>query len=87
MGTTKNLEGREVAMTAKVFELLRQAVVGKKPDDHLLTREGKRPILDFRKAWWEPLPTGGPRQVRVSRLWPGLGWKEVRAVRRAEAKV
>lgn len=39
-------------MTAKVFELLRQAVTGKKPDDYLLTREGKKPIRDFRKAWW-----------------------------------
>ena len=51
-GTTKNSEGREVAMTANVAELLKQAVVGKKPDDLVLTRQDGKPVKDFRKAWW-----------------------------------
>lgn len=51
-GTTKNREGREVAMTAKVAELLRQAVAGKAAEDWVLTREkdGGR-IKEFRGAW------------------------------------
>jgi integrase len=44
-GTTKNGEGREVAMTAKVAGLLRKAVQDKKPNDSVFTRE------DFRGAW------------------------------------
>jgi integrase len=56
-GTTKNYEGREVAMTTKVAELLRLAVARKKPDDYLLTHEARRGqpftrVRDFRKAWW-----------------------------------
>jgi integrase len=47
---TKNARPREVAMTAVVYELAKQAVVGKAPEDCLLTR-GKKPIKDFRDAW------------------------------------
>jgi hypothetical protein len=54
-GTTKNDEGREVAMTAKVAELLRQAMLGKGREERVLTRTdkkgGRRPVHDFRKAW------------------------------------
>ena len=49
-GTTKNGEGREVAMTAKVAELLRQAISTKRPDDFVLTR-GAKPVKDLRQAW------------------------------------
>ncbi len=51
VGSTKNGEGREVAMTAKVAELLREATAGKAAEDFVLTREGGKPIKDFRKAW------------------------------------
>ena len=57
-GTTKNGDGREVAMTARVAELLRHAVAGKAPDDFVLTREIKagkrtvqRPVRSVRAAW------------------------------------
>lgn len=50
VGSTKNREGREVTMTGKVGELLRQAIVGKGAEDFVLTRRG-RPIRDFRQAW------------------------------------
>lgn len=54
-GTTKNGEGREVAMSAKVTELLRLAVTGKHDDDYVLKRvvRGKpaEPIKDMRDAW------------------------------------
>jgi integrase len=50
-GTTKNLAGREVAMTAKVRELLAAAVHSKRPDDFVLTRSDGSPIKDFRGAW------------------------------------
>ena len=55
-GTTKNREGREVAMTAKVAELLRLAIEGKAPDEHVFTREDKKgrrkPVRDLRGTWW-----------------------------------
>jgi integrase len=53
-GSTKNGEGREVTMTAKVEELLRAAVAGKEPKHFVLTREGQepdKPVSDFRVAW------------------------------------
>jgi integrase len=50
-GTTKNGEGREVAMTAPVRALLRQCVVGKRPDDYVFTRADKQPVRDMRDAW------------------------------------
>jgi len=50
-GSTKNREGREVAMTSRVATLLREAVRGKKPEDFVLTRKGGKPVKDFRKAW------------------------------------
>lgn len=50
-GSTKNREGREVAMTAKVRELLGAAVYSKRPDDFVLTRSDGSPIKEFRGAW------------------------------------
>ena len=50
-GTTKNGEGREVVMTPEVEELLRAAIANKKPNDSVFTREGGKPIKDFRGAW------------------------------------
>ena len=41
-GTTKNREGREVVMTPKVLELLREACAGKTSEDFVLTR-GQEP--------------------------------------------
>jgi integrase len=49
VGTTKNGEGREVTMTAKVAELLREAVIGKSPESFVLTRRGK-PIRNLQQA-------------------------------------
>jgi integrase len=50
-GTTKNKDGREVAMTPRVLELLREATAGKRPDDYVLTRTGGARVRDFRNAW------------------------------------
>ena len=50
VGTTKNKEGREVAMTAKVRTLLSECARNKQPDDFLFTRKGK-PVKEFRKMW------------------------------------
>jgi len=51
VGTTKNGEGREVAMTQSVKLLLTECVHGKKPDDHVFTRKDGKPVRDFRKVW------------------------------------
>lgn len=57
---TKNDEARLVKMTGKVFELLRECVAGKQPDDPVFTRmidaRGRRSkvkgrVVDFRRAW------------------------------------
>ena len=50
-GSTKNKAGREVAMTAKVRELLAAAVHAKRPDDAVLTRAGGVPVRSIRNAW------------------------------------
>ena len=50
-GATKNGDGREVAMTPKVLELMRAMVAGKELDDHVFARENGKPIRDFRGAW------------------------------------
>jgi len=50
-GTTKNKEGREVTMTAKLAELLKAAVSGKKADDLVFTRADRSPVRDLRKTW------------------------------------
>ena len=51
VGTTKNMEGREVTMTKTIRELALLAVARKNPDDYLLTREDGKPVKDFRKGW------------------------------------
>jgi integrase len=50
-GTTKNQEGREVAINTALLELLRAACHGKGPDDYVVTREDGKPVRDFRGAW------------------------------------
>jgi integrase len=51
VGTTKNGEAREVAMTDCIFRLLEQAIAGKQPDDFLLTRPNGSRVKDFRTTW------------------------------------
>jgi integrase len=51
-GTTKNGESRVIKMTGEVYELLRDCVADKDPDDHVFTRENGDPVRDFRGAWW-----------------------------------
>jgi integrase len=50
-GTTKNLDGREVLMTASVHKLLSALVHGKSPDDYVFTRANGKPVRDFRGMW------------------------------------
>lgn len=50
-GTTKNGEGREVAMTTEAAALLRACVEDKKPTDYVFTRADGKPVKDFRGAW------------------------------------
>jgi len=50
-GTTKNSEGREVAMTDTVYRLLSACVAGKPEKEHVFTRKHGLPGRDFRNAW------------------------------------
>lgn len=52
VGATKSGEGREVAMSKTIREMVRLAVVGKAPDDYLLTRPDGTHIKNFRKLWY-----------------------------------
>jgi integrase len=74
VGSTKNREGREVAMTDRIAELLRLATRGKEPEDRVLTQPNGRPVKDFRRAW-KALTTGA-----------GLGGLMVHDLRRSGAK-
>jgi integrase len=51
VGETKNKEGRLAVMTKPLYELLKLCVEGKKPTDHVFTRECGKRVLDFRGAW------------------------------------
>jgi len=50
-GTTKNRDGREVAMTVNVHAMLTQCIAGKGPDAYVFTRENGKPVRDFRETW------------------------------------
>jgi integrase len=49
-GTTKNDEGRVVAMTKEIRDLLAECVRKKTAEDFVFTRDGK-PVIDFRGSW------------------------------------
>jgi integrase len=51
VGTTKNGEGREVAMTQAVRVLLTECVRGKRPEDYAFTRKDGQPVRNFSKSW------------------------------------
>lgn len=60
VGETKNDEGRTVAMTQEVYDLLVSCCLGKVPADYVFTRKVKKngesvdkPIRDFRDDWDE----------------------------------
>ena len=53
VGSTKNKEGREVALTTRALELLRACCAGKRADDAVFTRgEKNEPVIDMRDAWY-----------------------------------
>jgi integrase len=51
LDTSKNGEGREVAMTTRVFHMLEQAVTGKQPDDFVFTRDNGTRVKDCKRPW------------------------------------
>jgi len=51
LDTSKNGEGREVVMTTRVFQLLKQAVTGKQPEDFVFTRDDGTRVKDCAKPW------------------------------------
>lgn len=58
-GETKNGEARKVPMTNEVFELIRACVAGKKPDDHVFTREAGARVCDPREEWYSCCVSSG----------------------------
>ena len=50
-GTTKNKEGRTVALTDECYKLVLEMVRRKQADDSLLTRPHGKPVRDFRVTW------------------------------------
>lgn len=58
-GTTKNKDGKIVAMTDEVYTLLQECVRGKESEDYVFTRENGTPIVDMRDAWYETCERAG----------------------------
>ena len=58
-GTTKNDEARKVHMTGEVFELMKECVRGKKPDDFVFTREAGGRVVDPRDEWYSLCVSSG----------------------------
>jgi integrase len=58
-GTTKNGEARKVRMTGEVFELMKECVRGKKPDDYVFTREAGSQVVDPRDEWYSLCVSSG----------------------------
>ncbi|HEX6822280.1 MAG TPA: tyrosine-type recombinase/integrase [Candidatus Sulfotelmatobacter sp.] len=50
-GTTKNGQGRQVAMTQRVRNLLTACCCGKRPEQFVFTRANGQPVRDFRWTW------------------------------------
>jgi integrase len=50
-GSTKNGEGRIVKLTSETYELVKQCMFSKAPDDFLISRRDGHPVKDFRTAW------------------------------------
>jgi integrase len=76
VGSTKNREGREVAMTSTIRELARLAITGKQADDYMLTRPCGKRVREFRKAWRNLcLRVGLARMLCVSCEQPVTGRK------------
>ncbi len=61
-GETKNDDGRVVHMTSVVYEFLCKCVDGKKSEDYVFTKNGKR-IGNFRKTWWRVCVQSGLGQM------------------------
>jgi integrase len=62
-GTTKNGEARKVRMTGKVFELMKECLRDKKPDDYVFTRQGGSQVVDPREEWYSLCVSFRPRKV------------------------
>jgi hypothetical protein len=58
-GTTKNGEARKVRMTGEVFELMKECVRGKNPDDYVFTREAGSKVVDPRDEWYSLCVSSG----------------------------
>jgi integrase len=50
-GTTKNSDGRIVKLTSATFEMLKQCMLSKIPEDFVVSRRDGQPVRDFRGAW------------------------------------
>jgi integrase len=68
-GATKNGEGRIVKLTSETYELVKQCMLYKRPDDFLISRRGGHPVKDFRTAW---------KNLTVAAELPGLLFHDLR---------
>lgn len=50
-GTTKNDEGRIISLTSETYELVKQCMLSKGPDDFLFARSSGQRVKDFRTTW------------------------------------
>ena len=65
---SKNGEGRTVAMTQKIFELLKACCEGKGEDDYVFAREDGKQVKDFRESWANATTAAGVVGLKVHDL-------------------
>ena len=68
-GATKNGEGRIIKLTSETYELVKQCMFSKRPNDFLISRRDGQPVKDFRTAW--------KKLTEVAKL-PGLLFHDLR---------
>jgi integrase len=75
-GTTKNRDGRQVAMSQTVYTLLSQCVARKSADDFVLARADRKPVRDFRQAWRKLCVKVGLAHVTCSKCSAAVSGKK-----------
>jgi len=65
---SKNGDGRTVAMTEKVFELLKACCEGKGENDFVFTREDGKQVKDFRESWANARKAAGVGSLKIHDL-------------------
>ena len=62
-GTDENNEARKIPLISETYELVRECVRGKKPNDFVFTRAAGQPVVDPRDEWYSLCVSSGLGEV------------------------